>query len=165
MDYRIILLLFSFVVFMGYYLYVFFTIGPLESISDSYYHIKDHTGAEWPFSVAMSLTAIPIMVVGVEINALYFLSPAALIFVAFAPEFKSRRLEEKVHRWASILSVFFSIVGGIFITSSLLMSLIIVAEIGCIIYFLYDGSRFTAIRDAELSAYIGTFLILLIHLL
>ena len=88
------LLITSFVILLSYILYA----GVAESLSATYYKVKK----PYLFQVALGLTGFLMMIYLLEMTAgkwyqfLSFFATSALIFVAFAPDYK-RMLEGKVH--------------------------------------------------------------------
>ena len=88
------LLITSFVILLSYILYA----GVAESLSATYYKVKK----PYLFQVALGLTGFLMMIYLLDVTAgkwyqfLSFFSTSALIFVAFAPDYK-RMLEGKVH--------------------------------------------------------------------
>ena len=88
------LLITSFVILLSYILYA----GVAESLSATYYKVKK----PYLFQIALGLTGFLMMIYLLDVTAgkwyqfLSFFSTSALIFVAFAPDYK-RMLEGKVH--------------------------------------------------------------------
>ena len=88
------LLITSFVILLSYILYA----GVAESLSATYYKVKK----PYLFQVALGLTGFLMMIYLLEMTAgkwyqfLSFFATSALIFVAFAPDYR-RMLEGKVH--------------------------------------------------------------------
>ena len=88
------LLITSFIILLSYILYA----GVAESLSATYYKVKK----PYLFQVALGLTGFLMMLNLLEMTAgkwyqfLSFFATSALIFVAFAPDYK-RMLEGKVH--------------------------------------------------------------------
>ena len=88
------LLITSFVILLSYILYA----GVAESLSATYYKVKK----PYLFQKALGLTGFLMMIYLLEMTAgkwyqfLSFFATSALIFVAFAPDYK-RMLEGKVH--------------------------------------------------------------------
>ena len=88
------LLITSFVILLSYILYA----GVAESLSATYYKVKK----PYLFQVALGLTGFLMMIYLLDVTAgkwyqfLSFFATSALIFVAFAPDYK-RMLEGKVH--------------------------------------------------------------------
>src|SRR5574344_1155765 len=84
----------SFVILLSYILYA----GVAESLSATYYKVKK----PYLFQLALGLTGFLMMVYLLELTAgkwyqfLSFFATSALIFVAFAPDYKNM-LEGKVH--------------------------------------------------------------------
>ena len=95
------LLIISFIILLSYILYA----GVAESLSATYYKVKK----PYLFQIALGLTGFLMMIYLLEITAgkwyqfLSFFATSALIFVAFAPDFK-RMLEGKVHVVAAMVS-------------------------------------------------------------
>ena len=95
------LLITSFVILLSYILYA----GVAESLSATYYKVK----RPYLFQVALGLTGFLMMIYLLEITAgkwyqfLSFFATSALIFVAFAPDYK-RMLEGKVHTVSAYVS-------------------------------------------------------------
>ena len=93
------LLLISAVILLGYVLYA----GIDESLSATYYK------QGWKFQVALGLTGFLMMIYLLDITAgkwyqfLSFFATSALIFVAFAPDYK-QMLEGKVHAVSAYVS-------------------------------------------------------------
>ena len=91
----------SFVILLSYILYA----GVAESLSATYYKVKK----PYLFQVALGLGGFLMMLNLLEMTAgkwyqfLSFFATSALIFVAFAPDFK-RMLEGKVHVVAAMVS-------------------------------------------------------------
>ena len=90
----IALLIISFIILLSYILYA----GVAESLSATYYKVKK----PYLFQIALGLTGFLMMIYLLEMTAgkwyqfLSFFATSALIFVAFAPDYK-RMLEGKVH--------------------------------------------------------------------
>ena len=88
------LLITSFIILLSYILYA----GVAESLSATYYKVKK----PYLFQLALGLTGFLMMIYLLDITAgkwyqfLSFFATSALIFVAFAPDYK-RMLEGKVH--------------------------------------------------------------------
>ena len=95
------LLITSFVILLSYILYA----GVAESLSATYYKVKK----PYLFQVALGLTGFLMMIYLLDVTAgkwyqfLSFFSTSALIFVAFAPDYR-RMLEGKVHVAAAMVS-------------------------------------------------------------
>ena len=91
----------AFVILLTYILYA----GIAESLSATYYKVKK----PYLFQVALGLTGFLMMIYLLEITAgkwyqfLSFFATSALIFVAFAPDYK-QMLEGKVHVAAAMTS-------------------------------------------------------------
>ena len=84
----------SFIILLSYILYA----GVAESLSATYYNVKK----PYLFQIALGLTGFLMMIYLLDVTAgkwyqfLSFFATSALIFVAFAPDYK-RMLEGKVH--------------------------------------------------------------------
>ena len=95
------LLITSFVILLSYILYA----GVAESLSATYYKVKK----PYLFQIALGLTGFLMMIYLLEMTAgkwyqfLSFFATSALIFVAFAPDYR-RMLEGKVHVAAAMTS-------------------------------------------------------------
>ena len=95
------LLIASFVILLSYILYA----GTAESLSATYYKVKK----PYLFQLALGLTGFLMMVYLLDLTAgkwyqfLSFFATSALIFVAFAPDYK-QMLEGKVHVAAAMVS-------------------------------------------------------------
>ena len=95
------LLIASFVILLSYILYA----GTAESLSATYYKVKK----PYLFQLALGLTGFLMMIYLLEMTAgkwyqfLSFFATSALIFVAFAPDYKNI-LEGKVHVAAAMVS-------------------------------------------------------------
>ena len=95
------LLIASFVILLSYILYA----GTAESLSATYYKVKK----PYLFQIALGLTGFLMMIYLLDITAgkwyqfLSFFATSALIFVAFAPDYK-QMLEGKVHVAAAMVS-------------------------------------------------------------
>ena len=91
----------SFVILLSYILYA----GTAESLSATYYKVKK----PYLFQVALGLTGFLMMIYLFDVTAgrwyqfLSFFATSALIFVAFAPDYKNM-LEGKVHVGAAMTS-------------------------------------------------------------
>src|SRR5574344_2951323 len=96
-----VLLIASFVILLSYILYA----GVAESLSATYYKVKK----PYLFQLALGLTGFLMMVYLLDITAgkwyqfLSFFATSALIFVAFAPDYKNM-LEGKVHVISAYIS-------------------------------------------------------------
>lgn len=88
---NLILLLVSLLIFVGYVIYVWKTVGVLSSISDSVYRIKH---PEY-FILTMMIMPIPLMIVAS--TPLMFFAGAFICFVGAAPCISREEMEEKVH--------------------------------------------------------------------
>ena len=95
------LLITSFVILLSYILYA----GVAESLSATYYKVKK----PYLFQLALGITGFLMMVYLLDLTAgkwyqfLSFFATSALIFVAFAPDYK-QMLEGKVHVAAAMVS-------------------------------------------------------------
>ena len=95
------LLITSFVILLSYILYA----GVAESLSATYYKVKK----PYLFQLALGLTGFLMMIYLLDVTAgkwyqfLSFFATSALIFVAFAPDYK-QMLEGKVHVAAAMTS-------------------------------------------------------------
>ena len=95
------LLIASFIILLSYILYA----GTAESLSATYYKVKK----PYLFQLALGLTGFLIMIYLLDLTAgkwyqfLSFFATSALIFVAFAPDYK-QMLEGKVHVAAAMVS-------------------------------------------------------------
>ena len=95
------LLITSFVILLSYILYA----GTAESLSATYYKVKK----PYLFQLALGLTGFLMMIYLLDVTAgkwyqfLSFFATSALIFVAFAPDYKNM-LEGKVHVGAAMTS-------------------------------------------------------------
>ena len=95
------LLIVSFVILLSYILYA----GTAESLSATYYKVKK----PYLFQLALGLTGFLMMIYLLDVTAgkwyqfLSFFATSALIFIAFAPEYK-QLLEGKVHVAAAMVS-------------------------------------------------------------
>ena len=93
--------LLSFVILLSYILYA----GTAESLSATYYKVKK----PYLFQLALGLTGFLMMIYLLDVTAgkwyqfLSFFATSALIFVAFAPDYKMM-LEGKVHVGAAMTS-------------------------------------------------------------
>ena len=100
------LLITSFIILLSYILYA----GVAESLSATYYKVKK----PYLFQIALGLTGFLMMIYLLEMTAgkwyqfLSFFATSALIFVAFAPDFK-QMLEGKVHVAAAMVSAIASL--------------------------------------------------------
>ena len=95
------LLIASFVILLSYILYA----GTAESLSATYYKVKK----PYLFQIALGLTGFLMMIYLLDVTAgkwyqfLSFFATSALIFVAFAPDYK-QMLEGEVHVAAAMVS-------------------------------------------------------------
>ena len=95
------LLITAFVILLSYILYA----GVAESLSATYYKVKK----PYLFQIALGLTGFLMMIYLLDMTAgkwyqfLSFFATSALIFVAFAPDYK-QMLEGKVHVGAAMTS-------------------------------------------------------------
>ena len=95
------LLITAFVILLSYIIYA----GVAESLSATYYKVKK----PYLFQIALGLTGFLMMIYLLDITAgkwyqfLSFFATSALIFVAFAPDYKMM-LEGKVHVGAAMTS-------------------------------------------------------------
>ena len=100
------LLITSFIILTSYILYA----GVAESLSATYYKVKK----PYLFQIALGLTGFLMMIYLLEITTgkwyqfLSFFATSALIFVAFAPDYK-QMLEGKVHVGAAMVSAISSL--------------------------------------------------------
>ena len=100
------LLIVSFVILLSYILYA----GTAESFSATYYKVKK----PYLFQLALGITGFLMMVYLLDLTAgkwyqfLSFFATSALIFVAFAPDYK-QMLEGKVHVAAAMVSAIASL--------------------------------------------------------
>ena len=95
------LLIASFVILLSYILYA----GTAESLSATYYKVKK----PYLFQLALGITGFLMMIYLLDLTAgkwyqfLSFFATSALIFVAFAPDYRNM-LEGKVHVAAAMVS-------------------------------------------------------------
>ena len=100
------LLIVSFVILLSYILYA----GTAESLSATFYKVKK----PYLFQIALGLTGFLMMIYLLDLTAgkwyqfLSFFATSALIFVAFAPDYKNI-LEGKVHVAAAMVSAIASL--------------------------------------------------------
>ena len=100
------LLITSFVILLSYIIYA----GVAESLSATYYKVKK----PYLFQIALGLTGFLMMIYLLDLTAgkwyqfLSFFATSALIFVAFAPDYK-QMLEGKVHVAAAMVSAIASL--------------------------------------------------------
>ena len=100
------LLITSFIILLSYILYA----GVAESLSATYYKVKK----PYLFQLALGLTGFLMMIYLLDVTAgkwyqfLSFSATSALIFVAFAPDYKNM-LEGKVHVAAAMVSAIASL--------------------------------------------------------
>ena len=100
------LLIASFIILLSYILYA----GTAESLSATYYKVKK----PYLFQIALGLTGFLMMIYLLDVTAgkwyqfLSFFATSALIFVAFAPDYK-QMLEGKVHVAAAMVSAIASL--------------------------------------------------------
>ena len=100
------LLITSFIILLSYILYA----GVAESLSATYYKVKK----PYLFQLALGLTGFLMMIYLLDVTAgkwyqfLSFFATSALIFVAFAPDYKNM-LEGKVHVAAAMVSAIASL--------------------------------------------------------
>ena len=96
----------AFVILLSYILYA----GVAESLSATYYKVKK----PYLFQIALGLTGFLMMIYLLDVTAgkwyqfLSFFATSALIFVAFAPDYKNM-LEGKVHNVNAYISAFASV--------------------------------------------------------
>ena len=96
----------AFVILLSYILYA----GTAESLSATYYKVKK----PYLFQLALGITGFLMMIYLLDITAgkwyqfLSFFATSALIFVAFAPDYKNM-LEGKVHNVNAYVSAFASV--------------------------------------------------------
>ena len=96
----------AFIILLSYILYA----GVAESLSATYYKVKK----PYLFQVALGLAGFLMMIYLLDITAgrwyqfLSFFATSALIFVAFAPDYK-QMLEGKVHNTNAYISAFASV--------------------------------------------------------
>ena len=109
----IALLITSFVILLSYILYA----GTAESLSATYYKVKK----PYLFQLALGLAGFLMMVYLLDLTAgkwyqfLSFFATSALIFVAFAPDYK-QMLEGKVHVAAAMVSAISALAFGLIIS-------------------------------------------------
>ena len=96
-----VLLIISFIILLSYILYA----GVAESLSATYYKVKK----PYLFQIALGLTGFLMMIYLLDVTAgkwyqfMSFFATSALIFVAFAPDYR-RMLEGKVHAVSAYVS-------------------------------------------------------------
>ena len=96
----------SFIILLSYILYA----GTAESLSATFYKVKK----PYLFQLALGLTGFLMMIYLLDVTAgkwyqfLSFFATSALIFVAFAPDYKNM-LEGKVHNTNAYISAFASV--------------------------------------------------------
>ena len=96
----------AFIILLSYILYA----GVAESLSATYYKVKK----PYLFQIALGLTGFLMMIYLLDVTAgkwyqfLSFFATSALIFVAFAPDYKNM-LEGKVHNVNAYISAFASV--------------------------------------------------------
>lgn len=79
--------------FLSYLISVTTKYGILNSISESYYRIKN----KWCFTFFIWGISVPIIMLGVEKNSMFFFAGALLAFVGASPAFKNKDIESIVH--------------------------------------------------------------------
>jgi hypothetical protein len=92
----IILLSYSLIVFTTYLVWIYSKYGILKSVSDSYYHIKH----KYVFTLVMWSVAIPMAIVGMDLNGdtpLMFFAGSGIAFVGAASAFKDDKITERSH--------------------------------------------------------------------
>lgn len=117
-DYQFFLLVISLLSFIAYFASISLKYGIQTSISTSFYTIEKHArkagknpNRKWWFSAALFCFAFPIIIVGVELQPIFFFAGAAIIFVAAAPAFKSTHLQERVHIVSAVGGISLAVLG------------------------------------------------------
>jgi len=91
MDYRLITLILSFIVFTSYVMYIIVKFGWLWSISISWYYIKN----KWIFTIALWAFSVLLAIAGGTV--LTFLAAVAICFAGAATDTKNLEMIERVH--------------------------------------------------------------------
>jgi hypothetical protein len=90
-----IYLIISLVVFWAYVGYVRYKIGPLKSISDSYFAIK--TKWSWLFRCFIAGISIPMILYAKSVSIPIFYAGLFILAVGFAPGFKNDKIQSANH--------------------------------------------------------------------
>lgn len=117
----IYLFIISLTIFILYNIYVIKEFGIPESISDSYYRLRNR-GHKATFTLFCWITSFPLLIYWIERYStdwdfLPFVSCVGLMFVGTAPAFKDFELERKVHSIAAIICLIASYVWSLFFGS------------------------------------------------
>ncbi|MFY9154119.1 MAG: hypothetical protein WAO52_19015 [Prolixibacteraceae bacterium] len=100
---NVILLTFSSVLFITYFLYIWFRHGVRQSLSDSYYALGKNRN--FIFTLFWWFFMIPVMIVAS--TPLIFFAGSGICFVGASPAFRNR-LEGKVHTISAVAGIFLS---------------------------------------------------------
>ena len=99
-------------IYLVYNVFIITTYGVPKSLSETFY-ILDNKG--WMFPIMITSIAGLLLPAWIELSNgtnfqfLAFLSASCLMFVGFAPAFKSNKLTDRVHDFSAYLSALFAI--------------------------------------------------------
>jgi len=128
MDYKLLLLLASLLIFSTYVITIWIKYGILPTISDSYYILPDNR--KILFTLTLWAFSLPVIIVGATtsgINIMFF-AGASICFVGASPLFKEH-FEGRVHYVSAIIGIVLGLtslwvnfgLGELVVTSVLLM--------------------------------------------
>lgn len=109
-----ILPLISFSIFIIYLAIVFTLFEIPESLSNTFYLFKEYN-CSWVFTVVMTIMAITLIPSWLELlegsnwQFMAFLGPIAIIFMSFAPNFKTDKFERTIHIVSALISAILSL--------------------------------------------------------
>lgn len=147
------LLIASFVILLSYILYA----GTAESLSATYYKVKK----PYLFQLALGLTGFLMMICLLDLTAgkwyqfLSFFATSALIFVAFAPDYR-QMLEGNVHRISALVSAVSAIL--LIILLGYWYIPLIFLSLSLLIIWKYKNKTFWLEMGVFISTFIATFL-------
>jgi len=101
MNYKLIALILSFIIFTSYVAGITIKFGWLRSVSASWYYIEN----KWIFTLSLWGFSIPLMIAGG--TALTFLAGLAICFAGAAADTKNTELTEKVHVIGAMAGIIF----------------------------------------------------------
>lgn len=121
------MILTSFIIYLLYNVFILVKYGVPENLSSTYYMLGRF---KWLFPITILICVSLLMpgwleiMEGSDFQFLAFLCPAAIGFMATAPDFKSDKLEYNVHSISTIIAALLSLIAIIFILNGVIYLII-----------------------------------------
>ena len=155
--------------FLIYNIVTLLIFGVPKSLSMTYYLYKDRLDIlKVLFPAMISMLVICLMPCWIQLSEgspfqfLSFLSPAALLFVGFAPAFKSSDLENSVHQVSAYLCAAFAILWIILVTPFWYVILIVLGIVTALA-IVTKTWKTSYIYWLEMVAFVSTFITILCY--